>query len=119
MVISLRTAHVSMVSYKYLATAPMTEQLTKEYFDQTLTTLYKKFDAKIDDQTKELKAFATEQADAGGRIITNAAFTDREFLEAKLAAASQVSCSVAQAILPILVKWFYSKSHDQVEASVF
>jgi predicted KAP-like P-loop ATPase len=62
----------------------MVEQLTKEHFDQTLTRLYKKFDAKIDEQTKELKAFAVEQADAVGRIITNAALEDRKFLEEKL-----------------------------------
>jgi PleD family two-component response regulator len=59
-------------------------ELTKEHFDQTLTTLYKKFDTKIDEQTKELRAFAIEQTDAVARIITNAALEDRKFLEEKL-----------------------------------
>lgn len=80
----LLTTHVSVISYKYLTIIIMAEQLTKEHFDQTLTTLYKKFDVKIDEQTKELKAFAVEQADAVGRIITNAALEDRKFLEEKL-----------------------------------
>ena len=33
-------------------------ELAKEHFDQTMTTLYKKFDTKIEEQTKELKAHA-------------------------------------------------------------
>lgn len=46
-------------------------ELTKEHFDQTLTTLYKKFDIKIDDQTKDLKAYAEEQTEELARIIAS------------------------------------------------
>lgn len=44
-------------------------ELTKEHFDQTLTTLYKKFDTKIDEQTKELRSYAKEQTEELARII--------------------------------------------------
>ena len=44
-------------------------ELAKEHFDQTMTTLYKKFDTKIEEQTKELKAHAKEQTEELARII--------------------------------------------------
>jgi len=58
--------------------------LSQEHFDQTLTTLYKKFDQKMDQQTNELKAYADEQTETLARIV-NAGFEgERKYLEEKL-----------------------------------
>lgn len=61
----------------------MAEPLTKEHFDQTLTALYKKFDTKIDGQTKELKAYAKEQTEELARIIADTSLEDRNLLAEK------------------------------------
>jgi hypothetical protein len=50
--------------------------LTQEYFDQQIGVISRRFDgvatkADLQGQTKELKAFAEEQADQGKRIINS------------------------------------------------
>ena len=62
-------------------------ELTREYFDQQINKLVTKDDLekKLNAQTKELKAFAEEQAEALARIIakTVAVPMERHFTELK------------------------------------